>query len=126
MNSKAQAAHITVFPKSAAQIKYFFDKAKQSPLKGDLALLGQNKLQNNRLTQKAIQHALKKVADGSAYQWHHKKYRLMGHVKPTTTYFNARGQLCRHIQFSLYAGSIKRKSQALACRNEAGLWIVKG
>ena len=118
-SSNAHAAHITTFPKNAAAITYHLKAQKHYRLR-------QSTLTKNKIANKAINQALKKVADGTAYQWQHKRSNLAGNIKPTTTYLNTKGQLCRHIQFSLYAaGNIKKKSEALVCRNNNGQWIIK-
>ena len=80
---------------------------------------------SKNITLTAIQYALKQVADGSSYLWHHKKSRLKGRIKPTVTYLNKSGQLCRHIYISLSYITAHKTSQALACRNNSGQWSLK-
>ncbi len=85
-----------------------------------------NKLSARKsITLSAIRHALRQVADGSSYRWHHKRSRLTGRIRPTSTYFNTSGQLCRHIYISLSYITAHKNSQALACRNKNGQWTLK-
>ena len=74
----------------------------------------------------AVHLALTEVGDGAAYVWHRRNGRLSGVVKPTTSFKDARGQICRHIVMSLSAGSHSRTTEGVACRLENGTWQLEG
>ncbi|HUS97847.1 MAG TPA: hypothetical protein VMX97_14040 [Hyphomicrobiaceae bacterium] len=74
----------------------------------------------------AIQIALSEVADGATYVWHREHGRLSAIVRPTTSFRNARGGVCRHIKIMLNSGTYSRHSEGIACRQVSGIWSLEG
>lgn len=74
----------------------------------------------------AVHLALTEVGDGSAYVWHHNGSELSGVVRPTYSFRDARGLICRHLQVVLSADGRTRSTESVACRSENGLWQVGG
>ena len=122
LSPKAFAGPMPVFYNSAPMLL----KAQKKTVSPSFSLKQKHSLYQKKFALRAIEIALTRVADGGAYRWRYKRSRLEGKVKPTTTYKNAAGQLCRHIHYSLKNGSYQKKSQALACRNTVGNWVIKG
>ena len=74
----------------------------------------------------SVQHALANVADGSTYVWHRKNGRISGLVKPTTSFKNSEGAICRHIVVLMTTGSRTKKTEGIACRLDNGVWSLDG
>jgi len=74
----------------------------------------------------AIHIALSEVADGATYVWHRKHGRLSAIVKPTTSFRDRRGKICRHIYVLLNSGVYSRRSEGVACRQSNGIWSLEG
>ncbi len=74
----------------------------------------------------SVQHALANVADGSTYVWHRQHGRLSGLVKPTASFKNADGAICRHIVILLTTGDKTNKTEGVACRSKVGRWSLDG
>ncbi|MGL4397889.1 MAG: RT0821/Lpp0805 family surface protein [Hyphomicrobium sp.] len=77
-------------------------------------------------TLESLQFALTQVADGSSYVWHRSHGRLSGVVKPTSSFKDAEGSVCRRILVVLNSNDTTRKTETIACRLETGLWQLKG
>jgi hypothetical protein len=77
-------------------------------------------------TLEAVHLALTEVGDGSSYVWHRRDGWLSGIVKPTASFKDARGRVCRHIELSLAAGEHKGRTEGVACRLEDGRWALEG
>jgi surface antigen len=74
----------------------------------------------------SVQFALSEVADGSTYVWHRTHGRLSGLVKPTSSFKDANGQVCRHILVVLNGTDSTQKTEAVACRLASGVWQLDG
>ena len=74
----------------------------------------------------SVQHALASVADGATYVWHRRNGRLSGLVKPTTSFRNSQGAVCRHVIVLLTTGPVTRKTEGVACREANGTWALEG
>ncbi|MEZ5844910.1 MAG: hypothetical protein R3D27_14400 [Hyphomicrobiaceae bacterium] len=74
----------------------------------------------------AVQIALSEVGDGASYVWHRDHGRLSGVVKPTHSYFDAAGHVCRHVHVLLTSGDYTRRAEGVACRDETGIWSLDG
>ena len=74
----------------------------------------------------SVQFALAEVADGSSYVWHRSHGRLSGLVKPTSSFKDADGNVCRHILVVLNATDSTRKTETVACRQASGVWKLDG
>ena len=74
----------------------------------------------------AVHLALTEVGDGAAYVWHRRNGRLSGVVRPTTSFKDVRGQICRHIVVSLSVDSYSKTTEGIACRLANGTWQLEG
>jgi hypothetical protein len=74
----------------------------------------------------ALHYGLSEVADGQTYVWHRRHGRLSGFVHPTRSFKDAAGAVCRHVVVTLTSGRYSRRSEAIACRETGGRWVVAG
>lgn len=74
----------------------------------------------------SLQVGLSQVADGSSYVWHRSHGRLSGIVRPTASFKDHRGQVCRHVVVVLNSLDETRKTEAIACRTADGAWELDG
>jgi surface antigen len=74
----------------------------------------------------AIRLALTQVGDGGTFVWRRANGRISGIVKPTSSFKNADGKVCRHIVIVLAAGSRTGKIEGVACRLDSGRWQLDG
>lgn len=74
----------------------------------------------------AIRIALSEVADGSSYVWYREHGHLNGLVSPTSSFKDGKGRVCRHILLILSAGQQTGRVEGIACRSDAGLWLLEG
>jgi len=77
-------------------------------------------------TLEALQVALSEVGDGSSYVWHRPGGMISGVIQPTSSFKDAAGNVCRHIEMLLSAGSQSRKMEGIACRLPTGKWQLDG
>ena len=81
---------------------------------------------DQRAALEAIHFALREVADGSVFVWRRQTGTLKGLVKPTASFRDAEGAVCRHIIFSLSHAEITREIETIACRQDDGSWTLSG
>ncbi|KAB2911994.1 MAG: hypothetical protein F9K29_20985 [Hyphomicrobiaceae bacterium] len=74
----------------------------------------------------AIRVALTEVGDGSTYVWRRRHGRLNGIVRPTSSFKDGAGRVCRHIVFIVTAGAHTGKIEGVACRLPDGRWELDG
>ena len=74
----------------------------------------------------SVQFALTEVADGSSYVWHRSHGRLSGIVKPTTSFKDPKGNVCRHVLIVLNGTTDTKKTETIACRLASGVWQIDG
>lgn len=74
----------------------------------------------------AVQLALSEVADGSTYVWYRAHGRLNGAFRPTQSFRDAAGKICRHLKVTLTSGALTRSTEGIACRTEDGRWSLDG
>jgi surface antigen len=74
----------------------------------------------------SVQHALSATADGATYIWHRNNGRLSGLVKPTSSFKNVNGSICRHVVVMMTTGNKTRKAEGVACRDANGVWTLEG
>lgn len=74
----------------------------------------------------AVQFALSRVADGSLYVWHRPSGLMSGSVKPTATFKDANGMLCRHLVVEISTEAKFRTMEGIACRGARGIWRLDG
>ena len=70
--------------------------------------------------------ALTEVGDGSSFVWHYGNGRLSGVVRPTSSFKDASGRVCRHIIVVLNAGTRSGRVEGVACRLLDGRWQLEG
>ena len=81
---------------------------------------------DERAVLESVQLALTQVADGSSFVWHRSHGRLSGIVRPTASFKDHRGHICRHILVVLNSTDETKKTEAIACRLAAGGWELDG
>lgn len=74
----------------------------------------------------SMQLALTQVADGSTYVWHRSHGRLSGLVRPTASFKDKQGQVCRHLVVVLNGVDFTKKTETIACRGADGAWQLDG
>ncbi len=74
----------------------------------------------------AIQYALTRVGDGETFVWYRPNSRLKGIVRPTSSFRDDKGQICRHIVFSLTLAERTRTIEGIACRARDKRWSLDG
>lgn len=77
-------------------------------------------------TLEAIRVALSEVGDGATFVWHRNNGRLSGIVKPTASFKDASGRVCRHIVLVLTTGLRTARAEGVACRLDDGRWQLEG
>jgi 17 kDa outer membrane surface antigen len=74
----------------------------------------------------AVRIALSEVGDGSTFVWRRENGRLSGVIKPTSSFKNVDGKICRHLIIVLAAGARTSKIEGVACRLGNGRWELDG
>jgi surface antigen len=74
----------------------------------------------------SVQLALSQIADGSNFVWRRNNGHLAGLVKPTSSFRNAAGAICRHVVVMLTTGVRTEKTEGIACRRADGVWQLEG
>lgn len=69
-----------------------------------------------------LQYALSELGDGASYVWHRHHGRLSGVIQPTMSFRDSKGRVCRHLVVFMSAGEKSRKTEAIACRMDNGVW----
>ncbi len=81
---------------------------------------------DQRAALEAINYALMEVADGSTFVWRRHTGILRGVVRPTSSFRDDEGRVCRHIVLALSLGEFRKKVEGIACRTETGVWSLSG
>ncbi len=74
----------------------------------------------------AIRVALTEVGDGSSYVWHRSNGRLSGVIRPTASFKDHSGRVCRHIIVLLTTGYRTGRVEGVGCRLGDGSWQLEG
>lgn len=74
----------------------------------------------------SIQMGLSRMDDGTPFVWRRANGRLSGIVRPTTSFRNAKGTVCRHVVVLLTTGFKTRSAEGIACRNADRRWVLEG
>ena len=90
------------------------------------ARIKQPNAHDQRAALQAIHFALREVADGSIFVWHRPKGNLNGRVKPTSSFRDAKGSVCRHLEFTISHGDRTKQIESIACRKGDGSWSLSG
>lgn len=113
--------------KEAAEWAAVVQPSESSSQTSDLSVLKAMLDRNDHIaTLEAVQFALDQVGDGATYVWHRKSGPLRGAIKPTGSFRDAQGQICRHILVSLSLGTHTRQVEGIACRSPERRWSLAG
>lgn len=74
----------------------------------------------------SIQMGLSQMDDGTPFVWRHDNGRLSGIVRPTVSFRNAEGQVCRHVVVLLTTGYKTSTAEGIACRLPNRRWVLEG
>jgi surface antigen len=74
----------------------------------------------------AMRYALDEVADGATYLWHRVDAPLKGAVRPIASFRNESGAVCRRLSVTLTFEAATRWTDAVACREDGGRWVIGG
>lgn len=74
----------------------------------------------------SIQVGLSRMDDGTPFVWKRSNGRLSGIVRPTSSFRNAAGSLCRHVVVLLTTGYRTRTAEGVACRSANRRWVLEG
>lgn len=74
----------------------------------------------------SIQMGLSRMDDGTPFVWRHANGHLSGIVRPTVSFRNAAGHLCRHVVVLLTTGYKTRTAEGIACRMPNRRWVLEG
>ncbi len=74
----------------------------------------------------SVQFGLTELSDGSSLVWHRPHGQLSGIIRPTASFKDAAGKVCRHVVIWLSSGELLRKTEAIACRLKSGIWELDG
>jgi hypothetical protein len=74
----------------------------------------------------SIQVGLSRMDDGTPFVWKRANGRLSGIVRPTSSFRNAKGSLCRHVVVLLTTGYKTRIAEGVACRADNRRWVLEG
>ena len=74
----------------------------------------------------AIRFTLDEVGDGATYVWHRMQGPLWGTVRPTMTFRDAKGEVCRHIVLALSLETYSKRIEGVACRDAGRRWRLEG
>jgi surface antigen len=74
----------------------------------------------------AVRYALSEVGDGATYVWHREGGQLSGLFRPTQSFFDADGRVCRHLIMTLAGAGRSSTVEGIACRLPSGQWQLDG
>ncbi len=74
----------------------------------------------------SIQVGLSRMDDGRPFVWRRANGRLSGIVRPTSSFRNAKGSLCRHVVVLLTTGRKTSTTEGVACRSADRRWVLEG
>ena len=74
----------------------------------------------------SIQVGLSRMDDGEPFVWRRSNGKLSGIVRPTVSFRNAKGTLCRHVVVLLTTGFKTRTLEGIACRAANRRWVLEG
>lgn len=78
---------------------------------------------NDRIAaMESVQFALSEVGDGASYVWRRGRGKLSGLIQPTQSFLDSKGRVCRHIIVLLSFEAKAKKTEAVACRLDNGVW----
>lgn len=72
----------------------------------------------------AVHIALTSVSDGGGYVWQRGHGKLSAIIRPTVSFKDRNGSVCRHIIISLNSKSYSDHKEGIACRDKSGVWTL--
>lgn len=76
-------------------------------------------------SQQSLQATLETVLSDRSRPWEAPDRTVSGFVTPLRTFKNTEGQYCREYRMEVLLSSEARSDRRIACRSEAGRWIVR-
>ncbi|MFN0217403.1 MAG: hypothetical protein ACKVP4_01170 [Hyphomicrobium sp.] len=117
----ARAAEPTVPPPSCSCPASGEKSAGKPRLAGHVEPLDEN---DEVASLESLQFALTEVGDGATYVWKRSHGRLSGLVKPTRSYKDSSGAVCRKAVVMLNGVDGAATTELSACRLPNGIWQV--
>jgi hypothetical protein len=74
----------------------------------------------------AIHVGLTDAPDGATYMWRRHNGKIAGSVRPTASFRDAYGKVCRFLVFQLLLGEHLRQIEGIACRQDDRSWLLEG
>ena len=74
----------------------------------------------------AIHVGLTDAPDGSTYMWRRHNGKIAGSVRPTNSFRDTYGKVCRYLVFQLLLGEHLRQIEGIACRQDDRSWLLEG
>lgn len=74
----------------------------------------------------AIHVGLSDAPDGATYMWRRHNGKLAGSVRPTASFKDATGRVCRFLVFQLLLGEHMRQVEGIGCRQDDKSWLLEG
>lgn len=74
----------------------------------------------------AIHIGLTDAPDGSTYMWRRHNGKIAGSVRPTSSFRDLHGKVCRFLVFQLLLGEHMRQIEGIACRQDDRSWLLEG
>lgn len=94
------------------------------------ATLAELKARLDRMDQFAVLEAihvgLTDAPDGSTYMWRRHNGKIAGSVRPTASFRDQQGKVCRFLVFQLMLGEHLRQVEGIACRQDDRSWLLEG
>lgn len=101
--------------------------AKDKPSKPKFAELRPNLDPRDEIAAlEGVQFALSRIADGSTYVWHRRGGQISGIVRPTSSFRDGSGSVCRRLVVVLTSGRHTSKAEGVACRQADRSWVLQG
>jgi surface antigen len=102
--------------------------ASNKPMRPKFAEFGRSLLDESDeiAALESIQVGLSRMDDGAPFVWKRANGRLSGIVRPTSSFRNAEGALCRHVVVLLTTGYKTRTAEGIACRSPNRRWVLEG
>ncbi len=73
-----------------------------------------------------VQVALSSVEDGVDFTQKWKDKRIQAVIRPTQSFKDNRGRVCRHVMIWLHSGTLAKAAEGIACRQRDGVWSLEG
>jgi hypothetical protein len=74
----------------------------------------------------AIHVGLSDAPDGATYMWRRHNGKIAGSVRPTTSFIDREGKVCRFLVFQLLLGEHLHQIEGIGCRQDDKSWVLEG